>query len=191
MTILVAHSGVLYADSGRVSNYNRWYAQLDDQADKIFISPCKRAAICSTGFVNTKDDLARIGQFFVGRIAAYLASKDFKDLDITVPQRKEVGLADCVYLIMTTHGVYQYDAGSWAIGMTFCEPNETVVLGGAVHIVNMAMRMGLGPVEAMELACDKNIHCRRPIKHFNLSDLQPFDNIVVDIEAAPKQEAAE
>lgn len=191
MTILVAHEGVLYADSGRVTNYGRWYAQLDGVADKIFISPCQRAAICSTGFVNTKDDLDRIGQFFVGRIAAYLASKDFKDLDITIPQRKEVGLADCVYLIMTSHGIYQYDAGAWTIAMCYFEPNETVVLGGAVHIVNMAMRMGLGPVEAMELACHKNIHCRPPIKQFKMSDLKPFDNIVVDIEAAPKQESAE
>lgn len=191
MTILVAHDGVLYADSGRVTNYSRWYAQLDDKADKIFISPCQRAAICSTGFVNTKDDLARIGQFFVGRIAAYLASKDFKDLDITVPQRKEVGLADCVYMIMTTHGIYQYDAGAWGLTMTFYEPQETVVLGGAIHIVTMAMRMGLGPKEAIEIACRKNTHCRGPVKEFKMSDLKDFDQIVVDIEAAKGQECVE
>lgn len=191
MTILVAHEGVLYADSGRVTNYNRWYSNLDSKADKIFVSPCKRAAICSTGFVNSKEDLARIGQFFVGRIAAYQASKDFKDLDITIPQRKEAGLADCVYLIMTNHGFYQYDASSWGLAMVYYDRDETVVLGGAAPIVNMAMSLGLGPVDAMTLACRKNVHCRLPIKHFNMSDLQSFDTIVEAGEKVEAQEAAE
>lgn len=190
MTILVAHEGVLYADSGRVLNYGRWYSQLDSKGEKIFISPCKRIALCSTGFINTKDDHERIAQFFVGRIAAYLATKNIEDLTITIPQRKEVGLADCVYLIMTTHGFYQYDSGVWTLQMTFTEPHETIVLGGAIHTVNMAMALGLSPEEAIELACRKNALCRLPIRKFPMSELQPFDNIVVDLEAPTDQEEA-
>lgn len=174
MTILVAKDGKLYADSGRVVNYKAWYAQLDNKAEKIFFSPCGRIALCSTGFVNAKEDHERIAQFFVGRIQAYLESRSFMDLMIGLPLRREVGLADCVYLIMTSHGYYQYDATGWNLAMTFTELGETLILGGAVHFVNAAMLVGLDVEQAIAVACRKNHHCRLPIQQYDVSQLTPF-----------------
>lgn len=175
MTILAAHEGVLYADSGRVLNYHRWYSTLDNKGEKIFFSPCGRIALCSTGFVNAKEDHARIAQFFVGRIQAFLESQDFKDLVITPTQRREVGMADCVYLIMTAHGYYQYDADGYNYIMQFTELGETVVIGGAIHFVTAALSLGQNIIQAMELACSKNAHCRLPIRQYDIANLKPFE----------------
>lgn len=175
MTILAAKDGVLYADSGRVLNYHRWYSTLDNKGEKIFFSPCGRIALCSTGFVNAKDDHARIAQYFVGRIQGYLETGDVKDLVINLAQRREVGMADCVYLILTSHGYYQYDADGYNYLIQFTELSEEVIIGGAVHIVTAARTLGMGIEKAMELACRKNVHCRLPIRQYDITKLKPFE----------------
>lgn len=179
MTIIVGSKGALYADSGRVIDFGQWYSRLTNDAVKIFISPCKRVAIASTGFAVADFERKGIIDFFIGRIAAQLANDDKNDaLVVTYKQRQELQLPAARYIVMTTHGFYQYDhAGGWAGAILFSQIDDTIMAGMPIQELHTALGLGMEMVPAMTLACSFCTCSRPPINSVSVASLVPFGGV--------------
>lgn len=153
MTI-IAYDGKtkkLYADSGEVYNYNASTEYLMGGAQKIFVSPCRKIAIATTGFANDTVNREIIADFLLSRIAIYNETKDPAAFKIKPADKCRIGLASQTIVGITKERAYVYHAsenGGYS-DIQVCGLDDVLCYGRANLFVMAAYHAGRSMEDAM------------------------------------------
>ncbi len=182
MTIIAydGKTGMLYADSGVVTNYRGYCETKSANGNKIWTSKCNRIVFTTTGFSQNSISRKVIEDFFISRLDIYYKTGDTSVFKVTTDDGKKLGLGSQRIIAVTKDMLYVYAADADDPGSEILIEDLDIVIGyGAFYTYAYAVVvLGDSMERGMEHAVMHDSNSALPIVSFNTKLLNAWQETV-------------
>lgn len=195
MSMAVLLNGTLATDSQMLHNIGS-PQEYTSQGQKLFVSPCKRAAFALVGAELDSVELSLLWAFLIPRLAAfYLSYDEGNPLELSAD---EGGLLSGVsakgsdvyrrMFLVTQTNVWaiqrNYDAGGTSVKSI--DPSKYWSEGSECNMANVYYKVGFDAVEIIRRLARITNTCGGEVQSVNLKDLTAFDRVVPPVKKLRK-----
>lgn len=195
MSMAILLKGVLATDSQMMHNI-RDNDEYTTQGQKLFISPCKRAAFALVGSELDSIELALVWQFIVPRLAAfYLSYESGNPLEFSDDERALLGGTSAKSTSVMRRLILVTQTHAWAICRDFevgasiieIDPTKYWTDGSECNMSNVYYVAGFDAAEIIQRLTRISNTCGGAPQVLKLSTLVAFDRSVTAVKKSRKK----